>query len=163
MPKEAHESGVRRALLVPLIMRGCIKLPADQVESAEPARPLSLNVVYEETAVLSGYMPSFTSSEEKMFEDLCAKPNGVFFTHSFKWLSRNPTKLLAGMERMLRSGGLFVTSNYLISPAYCARRIPLIRPAHVVREMWDRVGDLTGVTARHGEILTQMAQRQTKH
>jgi hypothetical protein len=77
----------------------------------------------------------------------------LFFSPSFKHITRNPEKLLSIIDDLLRYGGTVLTLNYLLSPSCLARRKPLIRPAHYTSEIEGQVGNLDGLTGRHKELL----------
>jgi hypothetical protein len=81
---------------------------------------------------------------------------GVFVTPSFKHITRNPEKLLLVIDRILGCGGAVLTPNYLLSPAYLARREPLLRPIHYSDELASRLADPEGLTQRHKEALAPL-------
>jgi hypothetical protein len=112
----------------------------------------------ETEACVSGYMPEFTSEEARIFREASSEPGKVFFTHSFKWFTRNPSKLLRGMETMIGAGGAFITSNYYVSQGYCARRVPLMRPAHTVPQLRTQVSDVDGLVGRHKTTIQDITR-----
>jgi hypothetical protein len=116
----------------------------------------------ETLAVLSGYMPEFTADDARIFAELSAEPGRLFFAHSFKWFTRNPAKLLRGMEIVVNAGGAFVTSNYYVSGDYCARRVTLMRPAHTVSQMRKQLSDLSGLVGRHRAKVQEIAQQSAE-
>lgn len=59
----------------------------------------------ETEACLSGYMPELTPEEAEIFARVSSEPGMMFFTHSFKWFTRNPSKLLRGIETVVSAGG----------------------------------------------------------
>ena len=69
----------------------------------------------------------------------------MFFSPSFKFITRNPEKLLFIIDYVLRYGGTLMTLNYLFSPTYLARRNPLIRPAHYTSEIEALVANPDGL------------------
>ena len=79
--------------------------------------------------VVSGYDPTIGPALEEAIRYV-AMSKGMLPVASFKMLSRNPEKLVAVIDRLLLARCLFVTNNYVIGPAYCARRKPLQQPAH---------------------------------
>lgn len=54
----------------------------------------------------------------------------VYYTDSFKMLSRNIDKLLKIIESVIRKECIFMTSNFYISNGYFSKRNNLLRPAH---------------------------------
>jgi hypothetical protein len=80
----------------------------------------------------------------------------LLFSSSFKSITRNPEKLLAIIDHVLRFGGTVLTPNYLLSPVYLARRYPLLRPAHFSAEIADQIANADGLTERHREALASL-------
>jgi hypothetical protein len=80
----------------------------------------------------------------------------LFFSPSFKSISRNPEKLLSILDCVLRFGGTVLTPNYLLSPTYLARRNPLLRPIHDISDLWVPVTNPEGLTERHNALLTSL-------
>ena len=85
--------------------------------------------------VEAGFDPSLNDYLAAVLRKIERKDLGLFFSLSFKWITRNPEKLLAIIDHILRFGGTVVTPNYLLSPVYLARRHPLLRPAHFASEI----------------------------
>jgi hypothetical protein len=80
----------------------------------------------------------------------------LFFSPSFKFITRNPEKLLFVIDYVLRYGGTLMTLNYLVSPSYIARRNPLIRPAHYTSELEAQVANPHGLSERHNDLLASL-------
>ena len=80
----------------------------------------------------------------------------LFFSPSFKGITRNPEKLLSIMDHVLRYGGTLLTPNYLFSPTYVARRDPLLRPAHHQSQIPARMSDPAGLSERHQGVLAAL-------
>ena len=80
----------------------------------------------------------------------------LFFSPSFKSITRNPEKLLFVIDHVLRYGGTLMTLNYLLSPTYLARRNPLIRPAHCTSEIESQVANPHGLGERHKDLLASL-------
>lgn len=78
----------------------------------------------------------------------------AFFAPSFSRLTRNPVKLLAILDHILRHGATLVTVNYLLSQAHVARRCPLLRPAHNIDEVEGNLANQEGLRQRHKELLS---------
>src|SRR5207302_3070898 len=77
----------------------------------------------------------------------------LFFSSAFKGITRNPEKLLSIIDHVLRHGGTVLTPNYLLSPAYLARRHPLLRPAHDASGIAAQITNHIGLCHRHAEAL----------
>jgi hypothetical protein len=78
----------------------------------------------------SGIDPGLNDFLTEVLKKVAAKEMDLFFSSSFKGITRNPEKLLAIIDHILRFGGTVLTPNYLLSPVHLARRDPLLRPAH---------------------------------
>jgi hypothetical protein len=83
----------------------------------------------------------------------------VFFSPSFKGITRNPDKLFSVIDHVLRYGGIVLTPNYLLSPTYLARRDPLLRPAHYISEIKLKAANPEGLSERHMEALAWVFDR----
>jgi hypothetical protein len=77
----------------------------------------------------------------------------LFFSPSFKGITRNPEKLLSVVDHVLRFGGTVLTPNYLLSPTYLARRNPLLRPIHYNSELEAQITNSEGLGERHKRAL----------
>ena len=80
----------------------------------------------------------------------------LFFSPSFKGITRNPEKLLSIIDYVLRYGGTLLTPNYLLSPTYLARRNPLLSPIHNFSDLWVPVTNPEGLTERHRGLLASL-------
>ena len=86
--------------------------------------------------------------------------NGVvpaLFADSFKMITRHPGKLLEVIEFVLSSDRAVVTHNYYLTNGHVAQRIPLLRPAHTVREARDKFHDRSGLSPCHDRALREIA------
>jgi hypothetical protein len=77
----------------------------------------------------------------------------VFFSDSFKGVTRNPQKLLRIIEFLINNKCIFMTHNYLIGHDYAARRQPLLRPFHFSSELTAKLSNQLGLCDRHQESL----------
>jgi hypothetical protein len=111
------------------------------------------------TTVLSGYAPDIDPELRRMLELIKDGKIEFFFTSTFKFLTRNPKKLLTITESLLSWNRSYVTSNYLIRRDYCAKRHPLIRPPHTVAEMTGSLANESGMTERHRQCLRLVRQQ----
>ena len=133
-------------------------------ESAKPFNPPSLdegqsNRQDAKTTVLSGYAPNIDPALRDYLQHIRDDKVEVFFTSTFKWLTRNPAKLLKVIELLLSWNSAYVTSNYLIRRDYCAKRKSLTRPPHTVAEMKTGLMNETGLTGRHCQCLRLLRQQ----
>jgi hypothetical protein len=111
-----------------------------------------------DTVIESGIDPYFDDHLKKALRLIEEGEIGAFFSFAFKGITRNPEKLLAIIDHVLRVGGTVVTPNYLLSPTYLARRNPLLRPAHCTLEIGAKVADPTGLSRRHRDLLAALEQ-----
>lgn len=105
----------------------------------------------------AGFDPSLNDYLADVLRRIERKELCLFFSLSFKWITRNPEKLLSIIDHILRFGGTIVTPNYLLSPVYLARRNPLLRPAHFASEIQTQIGNPHGLSQQHRESLASMA------
>lgn len=108
--------------------------------------------------VLSGYAPTIDPDLRHMLEVLRQGEVEFFYTNSFKWLTRNPEKLLRVIESLISWNRTYVTNNYVIRHNYCARRQPLIRPGHTTADVARRFANEAGLVERHRIILRNIRQ-----
>ncbi len=106
--------------------------------------------------VASGIDPRLDAQLQDILRRIKLKQAPLFFSPSFKFITRNPEKLLFVIDSVLRHGGTFMTLNYLLSPTYLARRSPLIRPAHYLSEIEAQVANPHGLGERHKELLASL-------
>jgi hypothetical protein len=108
------------------------------------------------TVIESGIDPGFDRYLMEALRQIEQRVAGALITPSFKHITRNPEKLLAVIDRILRYGGTVLTPNYLLSPTYLARRSPLLRPIHYNDEMASRLANPEGLSKRHKEALASL-------
>ena len=103
--------------------------------------------------VASGIDPRLDDQLLKVMTLVQAGKLELFFSPSFKSITRNPAKLLSVVDHVLRFGGMVLTANYLLSPTYLARRNPLLRPIHYNSELEAQLTNAEGLNERHKEAL----------
>jgi hypothetical protein len=106
--------------------------------------------------VASGIDPRLDAHLVDMLRQIKQRELQMFFSPSFKSITRNPEKLLFVIDHVLRHGGTLMTPNYLLSPTYLSRRTPLIRPIHYTSEIETQVANPVGLSERHKELLTAL-------
>jgi hypothetical protein len=132
---------------------GC-QLPTGEGEPM--GLPASHAGVQNYTVVSSGIDPTLDDHLLDMLERIKQREVEIFFSPSFKHITRNPEKLLSVIDSVLRYGRKVLTLNYLLSPLFLARRNPLIRPAHYNSEIGAQVANPDGLTERHKELLASL-------
>jgi len=108
------------------------------------------------SVVASGIDPRLDDHLAEMLRQIKRREVDLFFSPSFKSITRNPEKLLRIIDHVLRSGGTVLTLNFLLSPTYLARRNPLLRPAHYTSEILGQVANPDGLSERHKEALASL-------
>lgn len=128
-------------------------------EAKDPAIRLPTHVdAARETAIVeSGIDPRINEPLALALKQVETGAIPIFFTPSFKGITREPAKLLAVIDHVLRHGGTLLTPNYLLSPTLVCRRDPLLRPAHSISAIRGKVRNLTGLTPRHREALAALS------
>ncbi len=81
----------------------------------------------------------------------------VFIVPGFSRLTRNPAKLLAVIDYVLRHSAMFVTNNYAFGGGCALQRVPLQRPPHDADETEAAWHDKTGLAPQHAELLGLVA------
>ena len=112
--------------------------------------------VQHRTVVASGIDPRLDTHLVDMLRQIKLRELQLFFSPSFKSVTRNPEKLFFLIDYVLRYGGTLMTLNYLLSPTYLARRNPLIRPPHYTSEIEALVANPDGLSERHKELLASL-------
>lgn len=108
------------------------------------------------TIIDSGIDPGLDAYLADALKKIEQREISVFFSSSFKGITRNPEKLLFVINHILRCGGAVLTPNYLLSSTYLARRNPLLRPAHYRSEVPAQVANPTGLSEPHKEALVSL-------
>jgi hypothetical protein len=129
------------------------KLPMTEAEPVDLA-PRYASVKH--TEIESGFDPGLNEFLTEALRKVANKELDLFISSSFKGITRNPEKLLSVIDHILRFGGTVLTPNYLLSPAYLARRHPLLRPAHFSSEITAQVANPDGLSERQKEALASI-------
>ena len=130
------------------------ELPIMEAESMESS--VSQWEVQHHNVVASGIDPRLDAQLLDILAKIKLGEAPLFFSPFFKFITRNPQKLLFVVDHVLRYGGTIVTLNYLLSPTYLARRNPLIRPAHYTSEIEAQVANPDGLGQRHKDLLASL-------
>jgi len=112
--------------------------------------------VQHRSVVASGIDPRLDDHLVEMLRHIKLREVDMFFSPAFKWITRDPEKLLSIIDSVLRYGGTVLTLNYLLSPTYIARRNPLMRPAHYTSEIPSQLTNPEGLSDRHKEALASL-------
>ena len=112
--------------------------------------------VQHHNVIASGIDPRLDAQLVDIMHKIKLKQAPLFFSPSFKFITRNPEKLLFVIDYVLRHGGTLMTLNYLMSPTYLARRNPLVRPAHYTSEIEAQVANPHGLSERHNVLLASL-------
>jgi len=105
------------------------------------------------TSVSSGIDPAFDSGLLSYLAQVKNKEVDLFFSDSFKAVTRNTQKLLRTIEFVLSNGAAFVTHNYYLAQNYASRRQTLLRPCHYVSEATAKLNNQRGLSERHKSAL----------
>jgi hypothetical protein len=110
------------------------------------------------TQTESGINDDFNDTLSQVLNSIVRGEVHVFYTDSFKFLTRNFEKLLKVLELVLTHEAQFITSNYLISNGYVARRKNLVRAAHKDSEMDAKLPDLHFISQKYAQQLKEMTR-----
>jgi hypothetical protein len=126
-------------------------------ESGPMDFPVSERGVQVRKIVASGIDPRLDDQLVDMLAMVRRRESDLFFSPSFKGITRNPEKLLSIIDCVLRYGATVLTPNYLLSPTYLARRNPLLRPIHDMSDLWAAATNPDGLGERHKELLASLS------
>ncbi len=98
---------------------------------------------------------AFNTELLKQLEDI-AQAKGVFFTNSFKTLSRNFEKVLKTIEYLLQRDCIYVTMNYYISNGYVSCRKKLMPPQHASKSVAINFND---ISKKHKKVLESLKKQ----
>lgn len=99
---------------------------------------------------------------EKLIEIMNAIENGklnLFFTDSFKLVTRNFEKLLKTIEFVLQNDKIFITCNYMISNGYVAKRLDLLKATHTGLDTPNKAKITKGLPKTYANILNSIANQ----
>ena len=130
------------------------ELPIEEADSMDSSA--SRWEVQRRHVVASGIDPRLDTNLVDLLKQIRLREVQLFFSPSFKSITRNPEKLLFVIDYVLRYGGTLMTPNYLLSPTYLSRRSPLIRPIHYTTEIEAQVANPGGLSERHKELLASL-------
>ena len=117
----------------------------------------SLETTYNEV-VLSGYDVSMDENLVKILKHAYSNPGFVFFSNSFKMISRNANKLFRVLNILLQCNAIIVTANYYITNGYVEIRKPLIKPAHTMSQVSKDLSNIKGTSTKHSAALKQISK-----
>ncbi len=106
--------------------------------------------------VESGMNPSFSIELLNQLEKIAGEELPVFYSDSFKSLTRHTEKLLKVIEYVLRHNGVFITANFYISNEYVSKRKDLLRPMHTNEDFISNLKNLHGLNKPHFNLLKSL-------
>jgi hypothetical protein len=145
-------SAIANASGVEVIFEAAAPPPLDLPPHSSCGKPAESHV----QVVSSGIDPTLDDGLIGYLEQIKEKRCSLFFSDSFKSVTRNPIKLLYILEFVLSHGGSFVTHNYYFGQQYASRREPLLRPCHFNREVTAKLTNQAGLCDRHRQALDEI-------
>ncbi|MGR6129276.1 hypothetical protein [Paenibacillus sp. SER-28] len=106
----------------------------------------------ENTVVLSGMDPNIDPYLSNVLKAI-SEGYPIFFTDSFKTITRNPEKLLKIIDYVLANNASIVTCNFYISRDYVSARSELQRPMHSESETIEKLKNKNGLSKTHLKAL----------
>lgn len=103
--------------------------------------------------IMDGYSMDFDPMLLATFQALECKILTLFFTNSFKTISRNYEKLLRVVEFCFYCDAPFVTANYLMQNGHVEKRANLLQPGHRRSGAANTSNLVPGSRGRHREML----------
>lgn len=101
----------------------------------------------------SGMNPVFSKELLNQLEKITAEELPIFYSDSFKSLTRHTEKLLKVIEYVLRHNGVFVTANFYITNGYVSKRKDLLKPMHTNEDFISNLKNLHGLNKPHFNLL----------
>ncbi|RXT03559.1 hypothetical protein [Ammoniphilus sp. CFH 90114] len=112
--------------------------------------------------VISGMDPAIDEEFAKILYYV-TDGNGMFFSDSFKMITRHPEKLFKILEFVLRRKSKVVTFNFYLENGIVARRKKYIRPGHFGDEIPQKLKIVNGLVNIHRQALDEMKEQQLVH
>ncbi len=119
---------------------------------AKKQLPNEKNIVIED-----GYATSFNTFLCESLENAVNSEQKVFFTDSFKYISRNFEKNIKILQYLLERDCSYVNFNYFISNGYLAIRNNLLKPAHDAKEIRYKFKNNNDLTSKHKKALKDIS------
>lgn len=103
--------------------------------------------------IMDGYSMDFDPMLLATFQALGNRYLELFYTNSFKTISRNYEKLLRVVEFCFYCDSPFVTANYLMQNGHVEKRATLLQPGHRRSGVTNTSNLVPGSRGRHREML----------
>ena len=110
------------------------------------------------SVVLSGYDENLDEILINKLKQAYSVPDFVFFSNSFKMISRNINKLFRILNFLLQCDAIVVMSNYYITNGYIEIRKPLIKPAHTTAQLYNDLQNIKGLSAKHADVIKHISK-----
>lgn len=101
----------------------------------------------------SGIEPMFSKELLNQLQNISSEEIPVFYSDSFKSLTRNIEKLFKVIEYVLNIDGVFVTANFIITNGYVSKRKNLVKPMHTNTDFVDNLNNLYGLNKTHQKYI----------
>lgn len=124
---------------------------ADEIKSLDASDGEAIH------AVQSGIDPRMNKGFLNQLKYLVENPDTLFFTPSFKHISRNPEKVLSVLDFLLFAGVPIVTPNYLFTSEKVFTRKSLLKPIHNNSELKKVLTNTSGIAKEHAQALRTTA------
>ena len=113
------------------------------------------------TVLEDGMSDTFNELLYNMLEATVNSEYKVFFTDSFKVLTRNFDKTLKIIQYLLERNNIFGTFNYYLSNGYISVRKDLLKSYHKPSELLYKFKKMNGISKRHKNFLKQKISELT--
>lgn len=99
--------------------------------------------------VLDGYSEEIDPELCRILRSVIHNEQDVFFSDSFKFITRNFNKLINVLEFLLTHNVCFVTPNFYIENGCVERRTNLLKASHSAEEMLFKLTQTSGLNYKH--------------
>lgn len=110
--------------------------------------------------IMSGYDETLDDNLIKILKLAYTNEGFIFFSGSFKMISRNINKLFCVIDFLLCCRAIVVTANYYITNGYVEIRRPVIKAPHTVSDADEYLNNFKGLSTNHSKAFKQIRNQR---
>jgi len=110
----------------------------------------------------SGMESGFDKGLLEQLKIISESNHPMFYSDSFKAVTRNIGKLFIILEYILDIDGVFFTNNFFITNGYVAKRKKLLKPMHTHKDTIESLKNTNGLTKTHLKYIRFMQSQLIK-
>ncbi len=116
------------------------------------------SIINEKAIVEDGISETYNNDLMQILNLIEQNKLDLFFTDSFKLLTRNFEKLLKTIEFVLQRDKIFVTCNFMLTNGYVAKRTELLKATHTGLDIKNKVKIVKGLPKTYANVLRAIDQ-----